>query len=76
MNKQKSRTNPFRQNSDHTKEKYGIDDNNNYNKNGKNAISHIVQTQNSNPGISQPIFNYPTTLKSCLKISDKSKGGE
>lgn len=75
MNKQKSQANPFRQKSDHIKKKYEINNNNN---NGKNGIISINQkyVQKSNPRYVQPIFNYQIALKSCLKINDKSKGGE
>lgn len=73
MNKQKLQANPFKQKSDHIKKKYEIDiNNNNSGKNGKNQ-RHIQKT---NPRYVQPIFNHPTTLKSCLKINDKSKCGK
>lgn len=83
MNKQKLQAFRFQQNFDHTKKRYEIDGNNNNNNydSFKNGIIGINQNNQkfmhkTNRWNGQPIFNYPTALKSCLKINDKSKGGK
>lgn len=77
MNKQKTWVNPFKSKMDHTKKQKSEINNNNEisNINGKSRIvaKHGHNTKAWNV---QPIVNYPTALKSCLKINDKSKGGK
>lgn len=79
MNKQKSWVNPFQRKVDHTKKKKSEINNNNENTNN-NGKNHTTQGRsigavNAWKNV-QSTLNYPTALKSCLKINDKSKGGK
>lgn len=71
------RINPFKHKFDHKKNQSNINRINN-NHNANNAIDRIIQksSQKIHPLNVQPIFNYSTGLKSCLKIDNKSKGGK
>lgn len=76
MNKQKT-INSSKPKSDHTKKPSKMDTNNNKRK-GNDASNGIIPklSQKMNARYAQTTFNYPTQVNICLKINDKSKGGE